>query len=219
MTTIDYGGKFVSQYMEHYSDRKASSPFEAISRVYIHLLSDVGTSAGLPVPFMALFNKAQIGAIGEDKLNVAELVKGMYGQGYDFRHFCSMSISVMIIEVVVRVSYFAMRRAEGSTVTDAMPVELGHARKPKLATMLFLAHSASAAINAGKVAFTKNPLDINYPQWLSFARYSVKQLKWVLRDKPALRDKYAQNAIECEWAEFSACMAEVWDQYEFLDET
>ncbi|MDR1643101.1 MAG: hypothetical protein LBT59_25690 [Clostridiales bacterium] len=218
MTTIDFQGNFQSQLMVDYSNRKAESLFEAISKVFIHMLSDVNTPAGLPVPFMALFNKAQTGAIGEEERNIAKLVKYMYGHGYDFRHFCSMSVSVMIIEVVVRVSYFAMRLADGCSVLDATPVGIDHEKKPKLATMLFLAHSASSAINAGKVVFTKNPLDINYPQWLAFAMYSVKQLKWVLVDKPWLREKYTLNAIECEWAELSASMAELWDQYEFLDE-
>ncbi|HEX3017164.1 MAG TPA: hypothetical protein VHP31_04850 [Caproicibacter sp.] len=132
MTTIDYNGKFVVQLMENYSDRKAANLFEAFGKVFIHMLSDVNTPEGLPVPFMTLFNKLQIGSIGEEKLNIAELVKSMYGQGYDFRHFCAMSIPVMIIEVVVRVSYFIKRLAEGHSFSDAIPVGLNHEKRPKL---------------------------------------------------------------------------------------
>ncbi|SMP72468.1 hypothetical protein [Anoxynatronum buryatiense] len=213
MTTIDYNGKFVVQFMENYSDRKASSLFEAIAKVFLHMLSDVNTPASLPVPFMALFNKLQIGSIGEEKLNIAELVKSMYGQGYDFRHFCAMSIPVMIIEVVVRVSYFVKRLAEGHSFSEAISVGLNHEKKPKLGTMLFIAHSASTAINTGKVIFTENPLDINYPQWIAFTRYSVKQLKWVLYNKPALRDKYVMDAINNEWSELSVSIDNLWDEY------
>lgn len=43
--------------------------------------------------------------------------------------------------------------------------------------MLFIGHSAATAVNAGKVYFTKNPMAINYPQWVAFAKYSYKQLK------------------------------------------
>jgi len=213
MTTIDYNGKFVVQAMEYASGRKATGLFEAIAKVFMHMLSDVNTPAGLPVPFMALFNKLQFGSIGEEQLNIAEMVKSMYGQGYDFRHFCAMSIPVMIIEVVVRVSYFIKRLAEGYTFKEAIPFGLNHEKKPKLGTMLFIAHSTSTAINAGKVIITENPLDINYPQWLSFARYTVKQLKWVLLDKPALRDKYVMNAINDEWDELAASMDSLWDEY------
>ena len=61
--------------------------------------------------------------------------------------------------------------------------------------MLFIGHSASTAINAGKVAFTKNPMAINYPQWLAFAKYSYTQLKWALIDKPEKRDAYVSGKL------------------------
>lgn len=211
MTTIDYKGKFVVQIMECYSDRKAADFFEAIAKVFLHMLSDANTPAGLPAPFMALFSKFQFGHIGAEDLNIAELVKSMYGQGYDFRHFCSMSIPVMITEVIVRVSYFAKRLSEGHSFLEAIPFGLDHQKKPKLATMLFIAHSASTAINAGKIVFTNNPMNINYPQWISFARYSVKQLKWALCDKPALREKYVADAIDCRWNELSASIDSLWE--------
>jgi hypothetical protein len=213
MTTIDSKGKFVIQVMENYSDRKASNLFEAVAKVFLHMLSDVNTPAGLPVPFMALFNKLQIGSIGEEKLNIAEVVKGMYGQGYDFRHFCSMSIPVMITEVIVRMSYLVKRLNEGYSFTESIPVGLNRAKKPKLGTMLFIAHSASTAINAGKVAFTKNPLDINYAQWLSFARYSVKQLKWVLVDKPNLRHKYVMDIVNGQWDSLYGDLDDLWSEF------
>ena len=44
------------------------------------------------------------------------------------------------------------------------PISTNHERMPKLGTMLFTAHSVAAAINAGKVVFTENPMAINYPQ-------------------------------------------------------
>lgn len=196
--------------MDAYSDRKAQNLFEAISKVYLHMLSDVNTPAGLPVPFMALFNKLQFGAIGKDELNISEMVKAMYGQGYDFRHFCAMSIPVMITEVIVRVSYFVKRLSEGNTFVESIPLGLNHEKKPKLGTMLFIAHSAATAINAGKVALTENPLDINYPQWLSFARYSIKQLKWVMMDKPQLRDKYVKSILNNEWDILYDDISELW---------
>lgn len=83
----------------------------------------------------------------------------------------------------------------------------------KLGTMLFIAHSASTAINTGKVIFTNNPLDINYPQWISFAIYSVKQLKWGLCEKPLLREKYIMNTISDEWCELSKEIDSLWDEY------
>lgn len=210
MTTLDFKGKFVVQAMDVYSDRKAQGLFEAISKVFLHMLSDVNTPAGLPVPFMAIFNKMQFGSIGEENLNISEMVKSMYGQGYDFRHFFSMSIPVMVTEVIVRVSYFAKRLSEGCSFMEAVPFGGDREKKPKLSTMLFIAHSTAATINAGKVALTKNPLNINYPQWMAFATLSCKQLKWVLHDKPTLRDKYVMSIINDEWDALCGDIGMLW---------
>lgn len=219
VTTLDFNGKFLIQTAEGFSDRQSQDLFQAIATVFLHMLSDVNGSSsaknggmGLPVPFMALFNKLQFGKVGDND-TISELVKSMFYQGYDFRHFCSMSIPVMITEVIVRVSYFAKRLHEGYSFSEAIPVGIDHTKKPKLGTMLFIAHSASTAINAGKVAFTKNPLNINYLQWLSFASCSVKQLKWVLIEKPALRDKYVMGIINGEWDELSESIDDLWSEY------
>lgn len=198
MTTIDKAGKFVSQVMENYADRTEADIFAALAKQVAHLKSDMTTSMGLPAPMMGLFNLLQFGSIGEYEQTVAEIVQGMYYEGYDFIHFCSMSVSAMLIEVVVRMGYAIKRIKEGSAVKDAIPVSTNHEKMSKLGTMLFTAHSAATAINAGKVVFTENPMAINYPQWIAFAKYSYQQLKWGLVTKPALRDRFALDTIDTE---------------------
>ncbi len=219
MTTLDFNGQWVIQSATGFSDRTAQDVFEALATVFLHLISDVnGSSAarqggmGLPVPFMVLFNAAQFRPMaGQD--TVSALVKSMFYEGYDFRHFCSMSIPAMLTEVIVRLSYFAKRLHEGCSVQQAVPVGVDHAAKPKLATMLFIAHSAATAVNAGKVAVTKDPLNINYAEWLAFGQYSVRQLKWALVDKPVLRQRFVHGALDEEWAaistEVDALVAEI----------
>ena len=61
--------------------------------------------------------------------------------------------------------------------------------------MLFIAHTGATAANAGKVYFTQNPVSINYPQWVAFAKYSYSQLKWAVLEKPELRDAYVRGKI------------------------
>lgn len=198
MTTIDKTGKVVCQVMENYDNRKESSIFAAIAKQLIHFKSDITTSMGLPAPLMGLFNLLQFGNIGDEDQTIAEIVQGMYYEGYDFIHFCSMSIPVMIIEVVIRLSYAIKRIKEGHSVKDSIPFSLNREKHPKLATMLFIGHSVSTAVNAGKVYFTKNPMAINYPQWIAFAKYSYKQLKWAIVEKPELRDAYVRGKINKE---------------------
>lgn len=126
---------------------------------------------------------------------IADIVQGMYFEGYDFIHFCSMSVSAIIIEVVVRIGYAVKRIKEGSNLKDAIPFDSNHTEKPKLGTMLFAANAIAAAVNAGKIAFTKSPLSINYPQWIAFAKYSFQQARWILFTNPELRDQYIREAI------------------------
>lgn len=199
MTTIDKTGKIVSQVMENYADRKESNIFAAIAKQIIHFKSDITTSMSLPVPLMGLFNLLQFGSIGEEEQTIAEIVQGMYYEGYDFIHFCSMSIPVMLVEVVIRIGYAFKRIKEGHSIKESIPFSLNREKHPKLATMLFIGHSGATAINAGKVYFTKNPMAINYPQWLAFAKYSYKQLKWVLIEKPELRDAYVRGKLHAEY--------------------
>ena len=210
MTTIDKNGKFVVQVMENYADRTESDIFTAIAKQILHLKTDINTSMGLPVPLMALFNLLQFGSIGEEEQTIAEIVQGMYYQGYDFKHFCAMSIPTMITEVFVRLAYGIKRLKEGHSIKESIPFSLDREKHPKLATMVFVAHSGATAINAGKVYFTGNPMAINYPQWIAFAKYSYSQLKWVLIKKPELRNKYVCGKIT---EELSAVYKEIDDTF------
>ena len=106
-----------------------------------------------------------------------------------------MSIPVMISEVIVRIGYAIKRIKEGNTIKDSIPISLNREKHPKLAAMLFIGHSAATAVNAGKVLFTKNPMAINYPQWIAFAKYAYSHLKWVLVEKPELRRRYVDGVL------------------------
>lgn len=195
MTTIDKTGKIVSQVVENYADRKENDKFAAIAKQINHLKSDVTTSMGLPAPLMGLFNLFQFGSIGEEEQTIADIVQGMYFEGYDFIHFCSLSVPMMLVEVIVRIGYSIKRIKEGHSVKESIPFSLNREKHPKLATMLFIGHSGATAANAGKIYFTKNPLAINYPQWVAFAKYSYKQLKWALIKKPEMRDAYVRGVL------------------------
>lgn len=195
MTTIDKKGKFISQVMENYTNRKEQEIFKAIAKLIIHFKSDITTSMGLPAPLMGLFNLFQFGSIGEEEQTIAEIVQGMYYEGYDFIHFCSMSIPVMIIEVIVRLGYALKRIKEGKSAKESIPFCGKRDKKIKLENMLFIAHSISTAANLGQIYFTKNPMAINYPQWIAFVTYSYKQLKYLTVDKSRLRHEYVCGKI------------------------
>ena len=162
---------------------------------------------------MGLFNLFQFGSVGEYEQSIAEIVQGMYFEGYDFIHFCSMSIPTMLIEVIVRISYSMKRIKEGNKIRDSIPFSLNREKHPKLGTMLFIAHSGATAINAGKVYFTKNPMAINYPQWLAFAKYSYKQLKAVIIENPVARRAYIEGKLEDNWKVILAQIEESFEEF------
>ena len=211
-TAIDKNGNLIKQVVSN-QETVGMNLFEAVDRVFGHMKSDIATSRGLPAPFMTLLNLFQFGDIGEEGLSVAEVARSMYGQGYDFTHFLSMSVPVVLNEVVVRASYCAKRVNEGHGLVESLPFDLQLNKKPKLSTMLFISHSIATAANAGKIAFTENPLAINYTQWLAFAKYTLSQLKWVLIQKPELRDKYVQGFIDSDWIELNDTLEVSWDEF------
>lgn len=196
-TAIDRNGKIISQIVGDVPD--GMNIFKAIGQVFGHMKSDVNTSMGLPAPMMTLFNMLQFGSIGKDGLTVAEVARGMYAEGYDFKHFCSMSIPTMIIEVLVRIPYCIKRLNEGHSLKESIPINGIKNKLPKLQTMLFISHTICTTLNAEKVYFTQNPLAINYTEWMAFIKYSLSQLKWTLYEKPNLRNDYVEGKLNEEW--------------------
>jgi len=211
-TAIDKTGKLIVQPVPLADPALLTmNLFDAIGRVFGHLQSDVATAAGLPAPLMPLFQFLQFGAFGQHGYTVGEISRIMYRSHYDFRYFLAMSVAPLLIEVVVRLCYFAKRLSEGRSIADATPFALSPAeRKPKLHTMLFSAHLASTAANAGKVALMQNPLSINYAQWLAFFGYALPQAKWVICDKEDAQMHFVQDALDSDWAEIDRELAVTW---------
>ena len=79
--------------------------------------------------------------------------------------------------------------------------------------MLFIAQAGSTAINAGKVYFTKNPMPINYPQWIDFAKYSYQQLKWAIVEKPIAREAYVSGKLEENWEKIQSEISDSFDEF------
>jgi hypothetical protein len=213
-TAIDKEGRWVVQAVDGWEPSvRAISLFEGVGRVFGHLKSDIATPAGLPAPLMPLLQMFQGGRFGERGHTLGDLSRIMYRSGYDFRHFLAMSVVPLLVEVVVRLSYFAKQLYEGKSLLHAVPFELpGGERKPKLRTMLFVAHLIATAANAGKVAIGQNPLLINWSQWLAFVRYAVPQLKWVLFEKEVERHRFVQAALNEEWEDVCSRLNATWEQ-------
>ena len=154
---------------------------EAFGRVGGHMLSDVSTPMGLPAPLMPLAQFLQFGEIGPEGDSVAEVVRRMYLQGYDFRHFVAGGLAAAIVEVLVRGAWVIRRRHESCAWRIALP----DAAMPRLHRQLLLGHATAAAVNAGEVAVTQNPLALNWAQWLALLRCLGSELGHLLCEPAA----------------------------------
>lgn len=176
---------------------------EAFQAVAGHLLSDVATSAGLPPPLFGFLLFIQKGGIGD--YTTADVARAMYRSGYDFRHCLAGGTTGAIIEVFVRTAWAVRELGEGKPVQEALPVA-----GPRLRSCLLLSHSVATAVNVGKVAVTRNPLSINWAQWLAFFRYLVPQIQWLAIAREEPRTGFIQEKIDRGWKELDADMAATW---------
>ena len=100
-TFIDKSGAW--RVIDHPNHEGTRDPVEALVKVVVHGFSDVFTAQGLPPPFMAPFQlvSAKSGITlkeGGDPVAVRDVVRYMYANGYDLRHFMATKISPAIAE-------------------------------------------------------------------------------------------------------------------------
>lgn len=124
-----------------------------------------------------------------------------------------MSIPVLIIEVIVRTFYFLKRLSEGHGFMQSIPINVpGEPHKPKLQTMLFMAHTIATAANTGKVTFTSNPLAINFLNGFG-SKVLCKTIKMGCRTKEEERlPMYKRNWIATGKMSMTIC----WPSGQFL---
>lgn len=178
---------------------KVSNPLTALITQFLHMLSDVATPRGLPVPFASVMRALKVGSFQDPSgktLTLSQMTLWMYHNGYDLRHFVTMGITPATIEIVLRaylmIQHFSLHGE----------VEFRLADNPKYRSMLLSAHAIACAGNAGKIALMQgNPLAINYAEWLALLRYLVPSLKYWLFDCRQLKLEHMERINEQAWQE------------------
>ncbi|GGJ59440.1 hypothetical protein [Deinococcus roseus] len=206
-SAIDSNGQWIVQ-ANNIHGTAGMNVFDALARQYGHLLSDVSTTRGLPVPFMPLLQFLQVGAFTSKGLTVGDVSTQMYTHNYDFRHFLAMGIPVGMIEVMVRMGYFAKRQHETGDLAQSAPF----GNKPKLKSMLLIAHGVATAVNVGKVTLTQNPLAINLPQCMAFVRYLMPELKFWFVDLPRQERAGVQQVLDDDWGSLQGQLSRMWER-------
>jgi len=173
------------------------NPLAALVTQFLHMVSDVSTSKGLPVPFASVLRALKVGSFrgpGGNTHTVSQMILWMYHNGYDLRHFVTMGITPATIEIILR-AYLMIRHY--ATYGEAKFVLAGD---PKYRSMLLSAHAIACAGNAGKIALMQgNPLAINYAEWLALTRYLLPSLKYWVFDRKRLKMEHLTQINEEGW--------------------
>jgi hypothetical protein len=164
----------------------------AFLKVFLHLLSDVFTSAGIPPPFFTLLQLAKtkspfvLGPSGET-VTWTNVARYMYTHGYDLRHFATMGIVPASIEMIVRGWWLCKSFESGGKVAPT---------KAKLTSMLMLSHLIATSGNLLKtgIIFGMNPLALNWAQLLALPPVT---LAWII--ETLKRNRSIRLKLDEEW--------------------
>ena len=192
-TFIDKSGNW--RVIDHPRHEGTGNPLEALVKVVVHGFSDVFTAQGLPPPFMAPFQLISVKPgitlkKGGDPVAVRDVVRYMYANGYDLRHFTTTKISPAIAEAILG-TYHSVR----TCAADPEPGEPGIPESLKREQMLALTHGLLASSNILKMAlYGWNPMAINLAQFQTLANRMLSLVKLA-----AERDPLVRRAVDDGW--------------------
>lgn len=198
-TCIDNSGKVKILV----NKRKAPTIEKYLAIIYYfgHLISDICTARGLPIPgfcFMEFF-QTEI-----NNKSIAKIVEDMYLDGYDFRHMISMGIPIFINEIIIKIYSDLTKEIPNviSTISEKEKIKLDN--KLKKEKMKFIANTSATLGNAIKFISPPNcgnPTAINLVQWVNFLQSGMAIVKSELRDISVEQAIDFRKSIDKKWKE------------------
>lgn len=166
-----------------------SKIFSGFVNWFGHLASDwagssgaKGRGSGLPIPFYNLFQLCDFGEFGQHKQTFAQITSQVFEQGYDFRHGLTMSIPVLLTEILIRLLYtIKAKYYHKKDWKDCIP----SSNIPELRRILLVGHGSLCLID-GVDAYVRSGCGtnaiallsrLNLIGWVRFAHLSLKEIK------------------------------------------
>lgn len=164
----------------------------AFLKVFLHLLSDLCTSAGIQPPFFTLLQLIKtkspfvLGPSGE-KVSWTNVARYMYRHGYDLRHFATMGLVPATVEMIIR-GWWLCRSFENRDEAELARV--------KMTSMLLLGHgiAASGSLLKTGAIYGMNPLALNWAEMLALFPVTMSWMRESLKRERSIRDK-----LDTEW--------------------
>lgn len=200
LTAVDENGEVIIRQ----GDNKDIAPklFEAIATQWGHLLSDISTPAGLPIPFMSQLMRIK-GSYGEDDndMTYQHILMQMYKKGYNLNHLLAMGMPSLIIEAIVRISFFAYQLYQGKSFVEALPIN-----KHKVHKMLLYSYLIATSSNAVKIWLSRgNIFAANPTFWWGVVWNGFIELKrWSANEVERKRHRYAMELYDQRMEELNA---------------
>ena len=186
--------------------------------VYLgHLVSDVATKMGLPIPGSSLLMLLNIGMPGAPNgETVSDVTRILYQQGFDFRHYLSGAMVPGIIEGFIRL-YHHLRYTKSedpewmdlisSSIADKEIASIQ--KQAHLQALLFWGHAIAAGGNGGRVIlegiatqnFFSAAKNVNLAQWQTFGYRSIQYLHYKMRDTTVEQIRDNRRRINNTWNE------------------
>lgn len=165
-----------------------------------HLLSDVCTARGLPVPG---FITTQFFAGDGSYNSIASISERMYKDGYDLRHLASMSVPVFIKNLITDAYLYLTMEDEHSPVRTIADREIRENQKLAYKyRMRLVSDAVSCGGNALKFFLPPtlgNMTALNLPEWVSLIKDTIAEAKYQLRDKHVELALFNREILSDNW--------------------
>ena len=165
-----------------------------------HLLSDVCTARGLPIPG---FFATQFFTNGESDRSIAKVAEQMYKDGYDLRHLASMSTPVVVKNLITDTYLNLAIKDPGDSFELIAEKEI---REHKQTAYKYRLRLVSDAVSCGGNALkfflpptTGNMTALNLPEWASLIKDTIAEMKYQLRDKSVEEAIFNREIISDNW--------------------
>lgn len=168
-----------------------------------HLLSDVCTARGLPIPG---FFMTQFFTNGDDGGSIARIAEQMYKDGYDTRHLMSMSTPVLIKNLITDTYLYLILEDEKTQLYSIAEREIGENRRTAYKyRMRLVSDAVSCGGNALKFFLPPtlgNITALNLTEWASLIKDTIAESKYQLRDKSVETVLFNREIIHDNWKQF-----------------
>lgn len=142
-----------------------------------HILSDMFTKSGIPIPYGCLLRTLQFGSIGEKGRTIGQVVEYMYIEGFDLRHMVTMCVENAVIELILRIYHILTKpridefaRLRSDIIADK-ELQLRRLQKMRLQ-----GYAIATCGNVAKLAVYRwNPLALNITIWTEFLRTAIAE--------------------------------------------